>query len=194
MLLPDNAVKDHTPRSDSSIISEHIDSNSDGTENDRSLQEIEISSLPLFLDDETPHIVDVRPTINVENNMHSILNEILESEQFKSDSLRAEQSLDSNENSFNLFKDINLNDSLINDYSLKIDQIDGLSEKSENTLKAKEIDDVKSTKELTAPVLTAELESLKEITLSNQSTPSLNTSTDYKLYHDDFQNRVSLLI
>ncbi|KAK4873718.1 hypothetical protein RN001_013078 [Aquatica leii] len=222
--------------SDSSIVSEHLNSNSGSIENDRSFQEIEISNIPsnfslllhnLSSDDTSEHISrELKPSplsilssnsgsfnvlekvdLDSKNNVQSILSEILRSEQFKSDSDHTlhQSDVDSNDNSFNLFKDINLNDSIINDYRLKSVQEErnddlslnvtnlslGLSGRGDESLKVKQLEEIVNTKESTIAALSAELESLKEMTCSNQSTPSLNTSTtDYKVYHDEFQNKI----
>ncbi|KAF5283599.1 hypothetical protein FQR65_LT13805 [Abscondita terminalis] len=239
--LPDNAKKLGTDDvfSDGSIVSEHLNSNSDSVENDRSFQEIEISNIPsnfslllnnLSSDDTIDHISqEMKPSplsilssnndssnldkmdVDTKNNVQSILSEILKSEQFKSDSEHTlhQSDGDSNDNSFNVFKDINLNDSLINEYGLKSIQEEGVnptslnfsnlsmpfSGKTDDSLKLKQLEEIVNAKESTIAALSAELESLKEMTCSNQSTPSLNTSTtDYKTYHDEFQNKASFSI
>ncbi|KAF5306240.1 hypothetical protein FQA39_LY08938 [Lamprigera yunnana] len=214
--------------SDSSIISEHLNSNSDSIENDRSSQEIEISNVPsncslllnLSSEENTDHISQEKPLqvsilssnsskdVDSKNNVQSILSEILKSEQFKSDSDHTLHQSDneSNDNSFNLFKDINLNDSIINEYSFKSPHVEErldknslnytnlslpVSRRGDESVKVKHLEEIVNAKESTIAALSAELESLHELNSSNQSTPSLNTSTtDYKVYQDDFQTKI----
>lgn len=251
-LLPESTTKERVAEaelhSDSSIISEHLNSNSDSIENDRSYQEIEISNIPsnfsliyqnLPSDEDVEHISqELKPpslntsvksssnntsfgnmNVDVKNNVQSILDEILRSEQFKSDSEKTltknNVSVGSNESSFNIFEGVDLNDSLINDYDLKSKRTDdkrannksnntslntvnfnvNLSnlDKSDGNVKVKQLEELLTTKDTAIAALAAELESLRELTSSNQSTLSLNTSTtDYKLYHDEFQSKVSV--
>lgn len=251
-LLPESTTKERVAEaelhSDSSIISEHLNSNSDSIENDRSYQEIEISNIPsnfsliyqnLPSDEDVEHISqELKPpslntsvksssnntsfgnmNVDVKNNVQSILDEILRSEQFKSDSEKTltknNVSVGSNESSFNIFESVDLNDSLINDYDLKSKRTDdkrannksnntslntvnfnvNLSnlDKSDGNVKVKQLEELLTTKDTAIAALAAELESLRELTSSNQSTLSLNTSTtDYKLYHDEFQSKVSV--
>lgn len=57
-------------------------------------------------------------------------------------------------------------------------------------LKPKDYEEVVAAKDATIAVLSAELDSFREMT-SNHSTLSLNTTTtDYKPYHEEFQNKV----
>lgn len=97
--------------SDDSIISEHLASGNESVENDRSLQEIEISNilddlssevLPLSQETKPPSLTVsdssasvnrsvvmekdcASPSLEVKNNVQSILEEILRNEQFTSD-------------------------------------------------------------------------------------------------------------
>lgn len=97
--------------SDDSIISEHLTSGNESVENDRSLQEIEISNilddlssevLPLSQEAKPPSLTVsdssasvnksivmekdyASPSLEVKNNVQSILEEILRNEQFKPD-------------------------------------------------------------------------------------------------------------
>ncbi|KAK5641438.1 hypothetical protein RI129_009985 [Pyrocoelia pectoralis] len=211
-------------QSDSSIISEHLNSHSESIENDRSLQEIEISNVPsncsffenLSSDENTERISqENKPSplnfsvvgsnsnssraidetnVDSQSNVQSILNEILKSEEFKSDSERTlhhSNSTDSNDNSFNLFKDFNLNDSLINEYGTKSNRVDEVFNRggAGESSKLKQLDEIDDTKE-TFAAGTVDLESLRDINSSAQSTPSLNTSTtDYKILHDEYRNK-----
>lgn len=112
-LLPDNAAaQEQEQASDNSFISEHISSSNASVENDRSLHEIEISNIidnDLSLSAEhisqeaKPVSVSISdsvsnfevmekvpsPALEVTQNVHSILEEILRNEQFKSDSEKA---------------------------------------------------------------------------------------------------------
>ncbi|XP_031352709.1 A-kinase anchor protein 9-like isoform X3 [Photinus pyralis] len=213
--LSENAPKQHTGdvQSESSVISEHLSSHSESIENDRSLQEIEISNVPsnlslfenLSSDENTEHIshenkpspldssnstdphVITKTNVDSQSNVQSILNEILRSEEFKSDSEHTLHHTDSNENSFNLFKDVNLNDSFLEEYGTKPNVYSTLGD----TSKLKQLEEIINAKETTINALTSELESWREINSSAQSTPSLNTSTtDYKNFPEEYYKKI----
>lgn len=213
--------------SDSSTISEHLRSvnSSDSVENDRSLQEIEISnnSLAIILDNlpgddqayrlsqenlspinssqKTETIVEDKVNSTIANDAVDILNEILCSECFKS---RGENSnlTDTNDLSINIFEGVSLDDSSINNYVTKLrqtnlsdvndeefnkiltpEEVNIISEHSFERIKVLEKQLVRKDSEIAA--LSAELDSLKELT------NSLST-TDYKPYQEDYHSRVRL--
>ncbi|KAI4457254.1 hypothetical protein MML48_8g00009887 [Holotrichia oblita] len=223
--LPENTTgKGVENVSDSSIISEHLHSGSSGSvENDRSLQEIEISnnSLAIILDnlpgddqayrlsqenlspvnssEKTDTIVVDKVNSTIANDVISILNEILCSECFKS---RGDNSdlTDTNDLSINIFEGVSLDDSSINNYVTKLrqtnlsdvndeefnkiltpEEVNVISEHSFERIKALEKQLVRKDSEIAA--LSAELDSLKELT------NSLST-TDYKPFHEEYHSRL----
>lgn len=65
----------------------------------------------------------------------------------------------------------------------------------DGTLKVNQLEELIATKDATIAALTAEVESLKELTSNDPSMLSYNTSTtEYKQLHEDFQKKVSHLV
>ncbi|KRT78669.1 hypothetical protein AMK59_7047, partial [Oryctes borbonicus] len=214
--------------SDSSTISEHLNSGSSGgVEHDRSLQEIEVSNTnfslilhnlpeddeayrlsqenlpasPLYSSDKTDTIIADKVSSTVANDVQSILNDILRSEHFKSKRDNdASDSVDTNELSINIFEGVSLDDSSINNYVTKLrqtnlsdvndedfsklltsEEVNLVNEHSFEKIKELEKELVRKDSEIAA--LSAELDSLKELTNSL-------TITDYKPYQEEYHNRL----
>lgn len=167
--------------------SEHL-SSLNSLENDRSLLEIEISNIP----DLNTIVADVSPPIslslsNLSNsagkNVKSVLEEILHNEQFKSE--RSDR-LDSNDDvSLNIFDGVNLDDSSINNYVLKLKSQESDVYSYQDDAKVRSLEDALSVKDSIIQALNVEVESLKDLA-SNQSTLSMNTTlTEYKMFQDE---------
>lgn len=241
-LLPENRIDDNEELSDTNSISEHILSGSDSIENDRSLQEIEISNVPqgesadqhslhtqesnaptrfsLILQNADQGIDNIsqenKPfslsenfsllSLNIgdkvmdkvdssNNNVQSILEEILNKKMFYSDnSLKSDKCSNSNLSSLNIFEGINLDDNSITNYvtRLKNNETDNKDVRSDFD-KGKHYEELITTKDMTINALNAELDSLREIA-SNTSSNSLNTSTtEYKQLYEEYRVKVILL-
>ncbi|XP_063915449.1 pericentrin isoform X3 [Zophobas morio] len=208
------------PKDDSSTISEHLSS----IENDRSMQEIEVTSLPghfslllqnLPSDDERISQEPKPPSVNSSfnstsiislnglekfvstnmegrNNAQSILEEILNNEQFKSDTESKEESLD-------IFANVDLDDKLLNSYngeksanftlgdSLKNDSVNSNDEVYK---RVRDFEELIAIKDTTIAALTSELDSFREL-ISNTSTNSLGTSTtEYKQFQEECHSKL----
>ncbi|XP_065163040.1 A-kinase anchor protein 9 isoform X3 [Atheta coriaria] len=187
-LLPEkNTVNELKTIEQHSSISEHL-SSLNSLENDRSLLEIEISNIP----DLNTIVADVSPPIslslsNLSNsagkNVKSVLEEILHNEQFKSE--RSDR-LDSNDDvSLNIFDGVNLDDSSINNYVLKLKSQESDVYSYQDDAKVRSLEDALSVKDSIIQALNVEVESLKDLA-SNQSTLSMNTTlTEYKMFQDE---------
>lgn len=230
-LLPENNAQDNEERlSDTSSISEHILSSGGSIENDRSFQEIEVSHVPsnfsLILQNINPDDIDNisqenKPisflsdnfnmlSLNMDNkmnqeaskNVQSILEEILNKQEFHSDLLQnTDVSINSNLSSLNIFEGINLDDKSINsyvsrlksneqDFNVSNEQLDANDKLHDSLDKMRNYEELITTKDLTITALNAELDSLREIA-SNPSTMSLNTTTtEYKQFQEEYRLKV----
>lgn len=197
--------------SESSTISEHLQSNVDSIENDRSLQEIQISNSHLSLfsfsnvpdDNEDYRLSQEQLTVessgksdtivadnfsgDIVKEVRNILSDILGGDQFVNrtggDGNEFFDTL-SGEVSINIFEGVSLDDSSINNYIAKIrheEEINSVKEEGGQRIKELEKELVRKNSEIA--VLSAELDSLKELT------NSLST-TDYKPYQEEYHNRV----
>lgn len=138
-------------------------------------------------------------------NVKSILEELLQHEKLKSQ----EASASNEEESLNIFEGVNLDDDSITNYvsRLKDSEADLILDKGSfcgtsdskaffdrnsgaEFLKVKDVEEILSAKDTTIAILAAELDSLKEAA-SNHSTLSFNTSTtEYKQFQEEYQNKV----
>lgn len=139
------------------------------------------------------------------NNARSILDEILRSNQFHSDmeSLRQPTVSNLSESSYNMFEGVHFGDSLLS-LSPKMRNQHKQSPSSLNNapsigscvvdgnLKAHHLEELLFAKDTAIAVLTAEVESLRELTSNDPSILSCNTSsTEYKQLQEEFQEKVS---
>lgn len=155
------------------------------------------------------------PALEVTQNVQSILEEILRNEQFKSDSepviRRSDTSYSSNEQSLDIFGNLNLDDSSLTNYlknQASFDENDSsVQEKNlyaghfidtstvqsvpqETSRKLKDMEELLAAKDTAIAALTAELDSIRDLA-SNPSTLSFGTSTtEYKQYQDEYHNKV----
>ncbi|GJQ85469.1 hypothetical protein Trydic_g23892 [Trypoxylus dichotomus] len=157
---------------------------------------------PLYSSDRTETIVADKISSSVVNDVESILNSILRGEHFKSKSANDKSdSGDTNELSLNIFEGVSLDDSSINNYVAKLRQTnlsDANDEEFSKILTSEEVnlvneDSFEKIKELEKELvrkeseiaaLSAELDSLKELTNSL-------TTTDYKPYQEEYHNRLA---
>lgn len=126
--------------------------------------------------------------------MKSILEEILNNEQFISDS--ESFSRKSKEDSFDIFANLDLEDRSLTERLINqvVDVSTGEDERLDNACKqVQDLEELLDIKDQTIIALTEELDSLREA-LSNPSTMSIGTSTDYKQLHEDYQNKVSFFV
>lgn len=126
--------------------------------------------------------------------MKSILEEILNNEQFISDS--ESFSRKSKEDSFDIFANLDLEDRSLTERLINqvVDVSTGEDERLDNACKqVQDLEELLDIKDQTIIALTEELDSLREA-LSNPSTMSIGTSTDYKQLHEDYQNKVSFSV
>ncbi|XP_044760677.1 pericentrin-like isoform X2 [Coccinella septempunctata] len=195
-------------------ISEHLSSAATSIENDRSLNEIEIENVPNHspevnrfgegneddhdnidfsnstLQGGEANVINIISSDDTERKVKSILEEILNNEQFISDP--ESFSKKSIEDSFDIFANLDLEDKSITERL--INQVANVSpfgpdDKVESAYKqVQDLEELLDVKEQTIIALTSELESLREA-VSNPSTMSLGTSTEYKQLHEDCQNK-----
>ena len=126
------------------------------------------------------------------NNAQSILEEILNNEQFKSDTESKEESLD-------IFANVDLDDKLLNSYngekSANFNLGDSLKNDSVNSndevyKRVRDFEELIAIKDTTIAALTSELDSFREL-ISNTSTNSLGTSTtEYKQFQEECHSKV----
>ncbi|XP_045478324.1 A-kinase anchor protein 9-like isoform X2 [Harmonia axyridis] len=217
--LGDGNKDEHTLAQSEDSISEHLSSTSTSIENDRSLNEIEIEHIPNFpldiekIEEESKHDHNTENSLSShfqkENNavnlpsldemnlfnseqgeVKSILEEILNNDQFISDS--ESLSKKSKEDSFDIFANLDLEDKSLterlmnqvgnDDYFGNEDHLDNASKQIED------LEELLDIKEQTIIALTGELDSFRDA-VSNHSTISIGTSTEYKQLQDDYQNK-----
>ncbi|XP_022916668.2 early endosome antigen 1 isoform X1 [Onthophagus taurus] len=179
--LPDN-TKPQEAVSESSTISEHLDSLQSGIENDRSLSEISLKQdfIDNVNDYERINKSELSLSCNSDgneaaNNVQSILNEILKDKQFssRSDGTKIEKSdsCSSRDVSLNIFEGVSLDDSSINNY---VSKLKGFNPSDEG-IKVKG-------------------SSRKNSELGNLSVEfdasSVTSATEYKCYQDDSSNKI----
>lgn len=211
-------------------ISEHLTVHSGGTENDRSFQEIEISYQPSLLlniptseedvanisqersvvlkstfeDDSEDDFKDVSNKSNSgegPDRVRSILEEILCNDQFQSDpnlSINIER-----EDSFNLFKNVNLDETSISHFKHDLSlneknlyasnfQLPLLNDRQEIEKRVRDFEELLAVKDTTIAALTSELDSIREG--SHTNTGSTLSTTEYKQLQEEFHHKVRLCV
>ncbi|CAH0564692.1 unnamed protein product [Brassicogethes aeneus] len=214
---PENAVqKSQNPESkvdvetlnstDSSLslslsISEHI-------ENDRSFQEIEVNNqsfLNLTLNDDvrlsqtsnpfslnnSERSVSVNFKNSADENVESVLNEILNNPDFKSASNTL--SNNSQEESLNIFANLDLDDKSLSlfrqgDLSDLNERNKGGDNYGDVVKRIKEFEEILNVKDTAIQALTSELDSYRE--MSNTNTMSIISTTEYKQLQEECQNKL----
>lgn len=201
-------------------ISEHLTLYSDGTENDRSFQEIEITNQPSLLQI-TSYEEDVGNTLEQKSveqkdnldfadeslksgkqsissdgpvRARSILEEILSNEQFQSDHNISVDN--SNEESFNIFGNLNLDDKMFSNYK-NDPSVNGTTDfhlpllKNEHEIekRLKDFEEIVAVKDSIILALTSELDSLREG--SHTNTGSTLSITEYRPLQEEYHNKVS---
>lgn len=126
----------------------------------------------------------ISTNVESKNSARSILDEILSNDQFQSDQ---EESLD-------IFANIEVDDKLLNSYnggkSADFNISNSMEENEELRKRLKDSEELNALKTATNAALTSELDSFREL-ISNTSTNSLGTSTtEYKQYEECY-NKVT---
>ncbi|XP_025835932.1 centrosomal protein of 112 kDa-like [Agrilus planipennis] len=214
-ILMDTSKNEPACSSNNSVILEQLPSDNDSIENDCSYEEIELASVTNQNFKEQNLAICVAKTPKMQLNFHSdiggdgqntednneefikcIIYGIIESSNFDDETTFPSKS----SNSFNLFEEINLSDSLIENH-LKPTLLNESSNQNtklnsdiairELLLKVKQLEETVIVKEAALNALTLELESLKEIHSNNSSTLNSGTSTtEYRCIHDELQNKI----
>lgn len=208
-ILDDDDTKNKV---NSDSISEHISTESNSIENDRSFQEIEIDNQPLLnlLSNDGVHLSqetnpfslnDSEHSLNLKNSsgterVQSILDEILNNSQFNDSS----SVTNSKEESLNIFANLDLDDKSLtlgykptNETSLNERNL-YLPLKSETDTygdvfkKIKDLEEIVDIKDTTIAALTSELDSYRE--MSNPNTMSMVSTTEYKQLQEECHNKV----
>ncbi|XP_049819038.1 centromere-associated protein E-like isoform X3 [Aethina tumida] len=196
----------------SDSISEHISTESNSIENDRSFQEIEIDNQPFLnlLSNDGVHLSqetnpfslnDSEHSLNLKNSsgterVQSILDEILNNSQFNDSS----SVTNSKEESLNIFANLDLDDKSLtlgykptNETSLNERNL-YLPLKSETDTygdvfkKIKDLEEIVDIKDTTIAALTSELDSYRE--MSNPNTMSMVSTTEYKQLQEECHNKL----
>ncbi|KAJ8981747.1 hypothetical protein NQ317_004927 [Molorchus minor] len=230
--IPEDNKKDNDRSYES--ISEHLTSNSESVENDRSYQEIEISNRPLTVlfnlnasDEEQQHNISQEPrphsletsfctensiislnyldrihkqNMEVDNNVRSILEEILNNEQFEAVSAAPSLSDNSKQESLNIFENVDLDDKSLTNFRMCDES---LNEKnlfasnfgvlldrrgSDIDKRIKDFEELIAIKDSTIAALTSEVDSFRE--MSNTNSTSMVSVTEYKQLQEECHNKL----
>ncbi|KAK9883168.1 hypothetical protein WA026_001367 [Henosepilachna vigintioctopunctata] len=194
-------------------ISEHLSSIATSIENDRSLHEIEIDNIPaLSLDDcdfserenerlsqeAKPNLMSTSP--NSDSNsvtslagaeraeVKSIVEDIVNNKKFVHDSENL--SMKSEEDRFDIFGDLDLDDRSLTQRIMNQVNNENCDSNMNNVVKqVKDLEEMIEDKNQAIIALSTELDSLREM-VSNPSTMSIGSPTEYKQLHEEYHNKV----